>query len=330
MKLKIISNIYSLQEIHKEGVEIELHRYPKTINSFATVLRMFWKSFGYDYIVLNFISFDILLLAFLKLIVPFNRCRLVTVDLLLTRPCTFRERFLHPWKVLLLKKVHLFLVLMKETSGYQKYFHLRPEQFRYLPYKINAFDLISKTTVTDEGYIFCGGKSRRDFNTLFAAVRKLPYPVKIVTVSNAELAPHGSFLDAASATPNVEIIRHDGSVELFVKYMSAARLVVIPIKKDIITQAGIAVYIMAMALKKCVIISAGPGVDDVLPAETAVIVPPEDISALTLAIQLAWSDEAYRRKFERNGYDYVMTLGGGEHFIEAIVDRLYENFGRKQ
>ncbi len=330
MKLKIISNIYSLQEVHKEGVEIELCRYPKTINSITAVLRMFWKSFGYDYIVLNFTSFDILLLAFLKLTIPFNRCRLVTVDLLLTRPCTFRERFLHPCKVLLLKRVHLFLVLMKDTSRYQKYFRLRPEQFRYLPYKINAFDLISKTAITDEGYIFCGGKSRRDFKTLFAAVRGLPYPVKLVTVSNAELAPHGSFLDAASAPSNVEIIRHDGSVDLFVKYMSAARLVVIPIKRDIITQAGIAVYIMAMALKKCVIISAGPGVDDVLPTEAAVIVPPEEISALTQAIKRVWSDEAYRQKFEKNGYDYAMTLGEEKHFIGTIVDRLCEDSGRRK
>jgi glycosyltransferase involved in cell wall biosynthesis len=329
-KIKIISNIFGLENVQREGLDIEFCRYPKTIQSFSTVVRMFIKSFHYDYIILNFTSFDILLLAFFKLIIPFNRCRLVTIDLLLTRPITLRERLLHPLKMLVLKKVHLFLVLMKNTNGYQNYFHLRPQQFRYLPYKINAFKLISITTVTDDKYIFCGGKSRRDFKSLFDAVRDLPYPVKIVTVSNQELAIHGSILDDSLIPANVEVIRHDGSVELFVKYLAAAHLVVIPIKKDILTQAGIAVYIMAMALKKCVIISSGPGVEDVLGYDKAIIVPPEDPIALKEVISRAYNDHEYRKQFELNGYNYAMSLGDEERLKESIISIISDDYSKDQ
>ena len=68
---------------------------------------------------------------------------------------------------------------------------LPAQHFDYIPFKINRRDLVDTTVPTDAGYIFCGGKTRRDFDTFIAAVAPLPYPVKIVTTSNDDIAQHG-------------------------------------------------------------------------------------------------------------------------------------------
>ncbi|MDP3024018.1 MAG: glycosyltransferase, partial [candidate division Zixibacteria bacterium] len=294
MQIKIISNIHSLENIHKDGFTVDLYRYPKSKNNIKVILPIFIKSFKYDYILLNFVAFDVFFLALLKLIVPFNRCKLVVLDLFLTLPESFKDKILWPIKTLLLKKIHRFFVYSKNTTRYQKYYHIKSDKFRYVPYKVNAYDIIQKTKLSDEGYIFCGGKSRRDFRTLIDVMRGLPYPLKIVTVDNAELLEHDSCLEQSNLPSNVEVIRHDGTVELFIKYMANSRLVVLPIKKKVITQTGIAVYLMAMALKKCVIISSGPGVDDVLDSSLAIVVPPEDPEALEAAIERAYNDDQLR------------------------------------
>jgi glycosyltransferase involved in cell wall biosynthesis len=87
--------------------------------------------------------------------------------------------------------------------------------------------------------------------------------------------------------------------------MASARLVVLPITPQI-RGAGISVYVQAMALRKCVIISAGPAAEDVLTSGQAIIVPPSDPAALRQAIERAFTDPAYRSfraQRVRVGYD---------------------------
>src|SRR5439155_10283581 len=141
----------------------------------------------------------------------------------------------------------------REVSAFERIFGLPRSKFYYIPFKVNAIDLIRSTPVTDEGYIFSGGRSRRDFATLFAAVKGLGYPVRIITSPERELNRNGSSLRGLAVPPNVEILQHDPSAEFFVRLMAAARLVVLPILPDSTTQAGIGVYLQAMAAHKCVI-----------------------------------------------------------------------------
>lgn len=325
-EIKIISNIIGLEGASGKGLKVKLIPYPKEEIGVFSIFRLFLKSFSCDYIILNFNSFDFFVLAFFKLIFFFNRCRLVTLDLFLIQPENFKERFSRLIKILLLKKAYRFLVYSRNNEGYEIHYRIPGEKFVYVPYKVNALSLIQRTATTDDGYIFCGGKSRRDFNALFDAVRDNRLPVKIVTVDNRELQRHGSFLDEKEAPENVEIVRHDGTVEKFVEIMAGARMVVIPIKKDIITQAGIAVYLMAMALKKCVIISSGPGVDDVLPEGAAVIVPPGDVMALRCALERLYHNAAERERRAVAGYNYAASLKGIISMQDALENFIYDDF----
>ncbi|MEW6014543.1 MAG: glycosyltransferase [Candidatus Zixiibacteriota bacterium] len=325
-EIRIISNIIGLDGASGKGLKVKLIPYPKEDIGVFSIFRLFLKSFSCDYIILNFNSFDFFVLAFFKLIFFFNRCRLVTLDLFLLQPENLKEKINRLIKILLLRRAYRFLVYSRNNKGYEIHYRIPGEKFVYVPYKVNALNLIQKTATADAGYIFCGGKSRRDFNALFDAVRENRLPVKIVTVDNRELQRHGSFLDEKAAPENVEIVRHDGSVGRFVEIMANSRMVVIPIKKDIITQAGIAVYLMAMALKKCVIISSGPGVDDVLPEGAAVIVPPGNVAALRQAMERIYQDQAERERVTRAGYDYAMSLKGIISMQEAIENFIYDDY----
>jgi glycosyltransferase involved in cell wall biosynthesis len=204
----------------------------------------------------------------------------------------------------------------------QEHYGIPADRFLYIPFKVNQREMISQITPTDGGYVFCGGKTRRDFATLFEAVKDLDFPVKVVTTPNSDIARHGSYVDERMAPPNVEVVRLDGSPEAFIDYMASARLVALPITPEI-CGAGISVYAQAMALRKCVVMSAGPGAEDVLTADQAVIVPPSDPVALRQAVENAFTDPSFRAKYEQSGYEWAMSLGGEEQLYETILSHLH-------
>lgn len=318
-KLKIISNLKCLGAVKLENIEIAYCPYPP--NGHLPTLRTFVQSFNYNFILLNGFLPGALKLALCKWLVPFNPCKLVVLDILLLTPRSLKGQLKAAIFKFLFRKIDAVLLYYRNTSGLQRYYGIAPEKFRYIPFKINQYELVQTLTPVDEGYIFCGGKTRRDFDALFGAVKDLPYPVKVVTTSNDDIAPHGSYLDEAAAPPNVEVIRLDGTPRPFIELMAKARLVVMPIKPEI-CGAGIGVYIMAMALKKCVILSAGPGAEDVLTENQAIIVPPQNPIALRQAIDRAYTDSNYRRFYEENGYRYAMSLQGEDRLMESLVAEL--------
>jgi glycosyltransferase involved in cell wall biosynthesis len=97
--------------------------------------------------------------------------------------------------------------------------------------------------------------------------------------------------------------------------------VVIPIVPDSTTQAGIGVYLQAMALGKCVIASTSLGVSDVL-TDQAIIVPAGDADALRRAIERAWNDDQYRARFAETGRRYALPLGGEDELRRSVLASL--------
>jgi glycosyltransferase involved in cell wall biosynthesis len=94
---------------------------------------------------------------------------------------------------------------------------------------------------------------------------------------------------------------------------------VLPIVKDSGIQAGIGVYLLSMALRKCVIISEAVGVSDVLLDGQACIVPPGDVRALSDAIHKLWIDDSLREKYAEAGYRYATPLGGEDALRRSIL-----------
>lgn len=324
MKLRIITNFSRLPKTSISDFQIDCHVYSSRDIGLVGSLFLFFRSFRYNYILVNGLGREVLFLAILKWMFPFHRTRIVLVDILLSAPRTYRDKAKALLLSVLLKKVYRILLYYKNTAGLQNEYGIPKEKFGYVPFKINEEKLVYGAPIKDEGYVFCGGKTRRDYDTLFKAVDGLDIPVKVVTTENSDILQHGSFLADEAAPKNVEIVRLDGRPEKFIAYMAASRLVVLPIKPDI-CGAGIGVYIMAMALKKCVILSAGPGSEDVLDPDMAIVVPARNPEAMRHAIDKAYRDSSYRKTFEERGHQYAISLKGEEGLLLSIAKHLHQD-----
>ncbi len=266
-------------------------------------------------------------LCLVKWLRPRVKTRIVVLDFVYNKPQTFMQKAAHAVKKMLLQKIDAFYVYIKKTEFYQKTCNIPASKFVYIPFRPDNLQLLKKAQCEDHEMIFSGGRSRRDFNCLFDAVRDFTWPVKIVTVNENELKKHGTKIDISNIPECVEMIIQDGAPELFIDFLRRARLVVISLREDVKTQAGIAVCLMAMALKKCVVISHGIGITDVLPEGSAQLFEPGDSAALRNIIERLMKNAAERERVAARGCAYAQSLGTVRDFNKRIIQRLHSDFG---
>lgn len=325
IKLRIISNLPRLHGVWDERVEIELLNYPNKANLLLRAIKGFFLSFRCDYLLINF-SKDVFLLGFLKQFFPNNHCRYVSLDIFLPYPgSSIWERFKRAIRINCLKGIDLILLYSKSNDRLSRHYQINPGKLKYVPFKINSYDYVIQKETSDKGYIFSGGQSRRDFDTLIEAAGHFPYPVKIVTPHQRHNV-HGTTIDKSNVPPNVEIIHDDGTIESFVSYIAVSRLVVIPLKANDFASTGTSVYLMAMAMKKCVVISSGPTTQDILTPDLAIIIPPEDPTSMAIAIKKAFMDHEYRYRIAENGCRYALSLGDERKFFNSIIKALCSHY----
>jgi glycosyltransferase involved in cell wall biosynthesis len=328
MRISVVSNLPALANVRLPGVEVDFMPYQRYGVTRSVLLRTLWRSRSCDYAVINSSGVDLLIFCLFKLVWPFGRCKVISLDTVLPVPRTesLRDRAGLWLKRVLFKQAHLFIEYFKETEGYERHYGIPRAKFRYVPFKINRYEAVLSTPTSDAGYVFCGGNTRRDFGTLIAAARMLPFPFRIVTMGNAIINENGSTLDDRDLPPNVEVVRHDGS-ESFLSHIAASRLVALPIRKQNISASGIGVYLASMALGKCVVISEGPAVNGVVPEGSAVIVPAEDPALLAEAIERVYTDDGFRRATAARGQRYALSLKGEERLCESVIDVLAADRG---
>jgi hypothetical protein len=145
------------------------------------------------------------------------------------------------------------------------------------PYTLTADDL--EQPVGDDGSVFAGGNSLRDYGPLLQAARDLPARVTIATdrVSEAERA-------GLPAHMEVGPVAHDR----FMALLRSASVVVVAIEERYDRSAGIQTYVNAMALGKLVVVTDTMAVRDYVEHKrTGLIVPPRDPEALAEALRWA-------------------------------------------
>ena len=130
--------------------------------------------------------------------------------------------------------------------------------------------------VGDGGYVFAGGDSLRDWDTLVAAVRDLDVPVRIGT--NNPLPPLPANVTGGPVTPD----EYDD-------LLADAHVVVVPMRAAVRRGAGLITYMNAMALGKPVIVADTPAAREYIEHErSGLLIPPEDPAALRAAIEWAF------------------------------------------
>ncbi len=256
------------------------------------------------------------------LIFPWRRKPIVAVDLVLRQPTNWKTRMTAALKALLLSRVDHFIHYFRDLDGYARYYGITASRSSFVAFKPNLRYRYQPPASLPEGeYVLCLGRSQRDYDTFFEAMERLPYPAAIPSPDYAALRSHSSrFSRALDRLPvNVRLLDDDGSQQAMIRAIEGAKIVALPILRSTLAASGISMYLNAMLLGRPVVISAGPGVSDLL-REEAVIVRPEDPTALAEAIRGLWEDGDLRSRVAATGRRYALELGGEPELRLRILE----------
>ncbi len=275
-----------------------------------------------DIVILNIDSSRLLSFCALKLILPFKKFKLISIDILLRKPTGAKSSALALVKSMLLTQVDQFLLYFKNTDGYQKHYRIPRHKISYVPFKVNAWERFEHRRLDPLAgdYVLCAGQTLRDLRTFIEAVRSCGVPAVLLTPGDSVMKSHGTELITERLPENLKVATHDdGREETFLRWIAGAAAVVIPRFRDDIASTGISTYLCAMAASRCVILSKGPGAEELLTGGEAVLVEPEDAAALSRAILKVWHDRAFREATATKGRQYAELLRGEERLLRDIV-----------
>jgi len=324
MALRLLTNLPELSKAdNAQDLSVTPFQSPSRISQWIALLSAMRL---HDVALINCAAPELIKVCFARWLLLGRCAQIISLDTVLPIPKTntLKQRLKLSAVRWLFKQPKVFIEYFRRTEGYTHHYGIPADKFSYIPFKVNGLEMIQQITPSDQGYIFCGGNTRRDFNSLIEAARQIDHPVRIVTMGDGEITKHGSALSTDNLPSNVEIVRHDGERKSFLEHIAGASLVVLPVLKGNISATGISVYLSSMALGKCVIISSGPAVDDVVPTDAAITVPPEDIEALTSAIKITLDNPNLREKTAAAGKAYALSLGGEKNLYTNVINQLKE------
>jgi glycosyltransferase involved in cell wall biosynthesis len=289
-------------------------------------LQLFFKLKKTDVVLLNNDSDRLFKLCVLRYLFPWKRFQLISLDIILRKPLSCKDRLTALIKKFLFKKVDIFVLFFRKTRGYEMHFGISREKIRYIPFKVNSWKEVFADYISDpqQGqYVLCAGRTMRDLDTFAEAVRISGAPALLLSPGAATMKKHGTQLISGVLPANLKLVFHtDGREETFLNYIKKAAVVVVPRFSVDIASTGISTYLCAMAAWRCVIISRGPGAEDVLARDEAIFVTPEDPVELAEAVKKVWSDSELRKKVAVNGRRYAEALQGEERLIEDLMELL--------
>ena len=288
----------------------------------AGALDFLRKCLGADLVILNIDQKRLMLAGGLRLLWPFARFRLVSADLILRPPKTWKDRLKIFVKRVLFSRVDRFVLYFRNLEGYERFYGIGPDRAAYVRFKVNGWDEIeARERPEPEGsYVLCAGRTLRDVGTFVEAMRRAGCPGVLLQQKRELLAEHGTSAWEADLPPNVRLVVDESdSIEPYLDFIAGARLVVIPRFKGDIAPTGISTYLVAMGLGRCVVISAGPGAEDVLRDGEAVVVPPEDAESLAEQIGRLWQDARARSETAARGRAYAEEARGEERLLADIL-----------
>lgn len=318
--LRVLSGLPRFHGVSTERYIVRAD-YIREDDTFINGMRLFSRARGHDIVLLNSSTRGLLGLCLMRWVWPFHRWRLVSLDIHLNEPTGWKQRVATLLKRVLLKKVDLHILFFNDLSGYERWFGITPAKSKFVPFKVNSWETISHDeTAKGEGeYVFCGGRSLRDLETFKLAMAQVPFPGLLLYQQDPSfMALHGTTVDLHGLPPNVRAERHDGNNDTWVDYIRRAKIVVIPTFANSIYAPGLSLYLLAMGLRRCVIISEGPQTRGLLEKE-AIIVPPEDPKALAYAIRKAWEDGVLRKQVADAGRQYAELCAGEARMLRDIL-----------
>jgi hypothetical protein len=250
-----------------------------------------------------------------------SQCRLVVSDPVMNPPHGIATAVRAAMKRWLLKRVDLFLVHQIDLAEYGRLYGITDDRSIYVPFKVNLLDVIRTISPEEGDYIFSCGVTNRDWSTLGAATRDLPYRVVVSSPDTQQLVRMGAVgrpPRAADFGPNATFVVNGSDPREWLTLAARSRFVVLPVTRDAINPSGVSTYLSLMALGKCVVISDGPATRGVL-TDQAVIVPPGDAGALRARIETLWHDSTDRQAIAARGEAYARSLGATDRLLADLA-----------
>lgn len=178
-----------------------------------------------------------------------------------------------------------------ERAIFARNWRVDEERVFATPYRVTLEPGELEAPTSEDGGVFAGGDSLRDYAPLLDAARRIPARFTLATGR-----VHGEGLPGNVTAGRV-------SHERFFELMRGASVVVVPLQDRDDRSAGQQTYLNAMALGKLVIATDALGVREYVEHEvTGLVVPPGDAGALAEAIRWGLdpgSAEERRRITER-------------------------------
>lgn len=190
-----------------------------------------------------------------------------------------------------------FCVLTRfEAESFPQTWGLRSSRVRFTAWPATLKDALPST---DNGRVFAGGNSLRDYGPLIAAAGSIAAPVDIATsvVEPGVLGPLPANL-TVGPRPQAE----------YDEMLRSAAVVVVPLQARDDRASGQTTYANAMARGKAIVITDTPGVRDyIADGETGVIVAPGDAEAMSAAIGRLLADRAERERIGAAARVYALS-----------------------
>jgi glycosyltransferase involved in cell wall biosynthesis len=252
-----------------------------------------------------------LLLAYLQSILPGARKRHVMIDCLWDLQAGTARAW---WKRVRLglaaRSVHRFVVwATHEIEDYAQAFGVPREKLVYVPFHTTVHDY--EYDIRDDGYLFAGGNSGRDYRPLIEAVRPLDLPVWIASTK-------------ASLFRGIEMPAHvriePTSPAGFRQAMAGASMVVIAMQSGLLHSGGQQTCLNAMYMgKPTIAIGRKWAIDFIEDGVTGLIVDYDDPAGLRQAITWILNNPEAARGMGERARDYAAAFTT-ERTMRAIYE----------
>jgi len=206
-----------------------------------------------------------------------------------------------------------------EINTYSKWLQIEPTKFRFVPIQRGIPSTHSQSE-SKEPYIVSMGSAGRDYYSLISAARRTPYHYIIIAKDDA--------LQGIELSGNIEI-RNGLSMQDCWNILSNARISIVPLS-NMITASGQVTIVASLSYAIPVIATSCVGTTDYLTNEVnGILVPPNDVVALSEAIERVWSNKILRDKLSRQGYATWQKRFSDPVAGRALVEILKDIFKEK-
>lgn len=315
--LRVVSNMPRLGNVHTDRFKVE-NRLAPAHATWMDIIRLFIDAIRSDVVLIDEDANTLLKICCLRWLWPFVRFKLVAMDINLEAPMGRIQKAKAKVKRLLLRQVDRFIVYFVDLQGFERSYGISAARSCYVPFKVNSWEAIDSKTLSSDGeYVFTGGSSMRDLSTFIAAMRLVEYPGLLLHHGAPLMEVHGTKLDLSDLPPNLRAVRQEND-QIWFEFVRNAKIVVIPTLGHSIRPVGISTYLVAMAFRKCVIVTEGVATRGLLRDE-AIVVPAGDPAALARAIRLAWEDDQLRERTAAAGRQYAERRAGEDRLYADVI-----------